>query len=261
MQNGHSKSGVYFSHNVSQMLPETAYSLHLHNAYELLYFLSDGGTYFIEDRKYRVKRGDLLLIRPRCYHFVRVDVPTECERYDLLFDPLIHRIDGLDRLGEDSEILHLDGNETARNVFQRMDGYAETCDGETFSALLPHLLSELFFTLALDKAEKGANSVSPLIANALRYINDSLPTLRGIGEVARHLFVSESYLFRRFKREMHQTPKQYIVGKRLLLAEQMLAHGDSPTAVCQAVGFGDYTSFYRNCRAFFGRAPSEGEKE
>ena len=113
-----------------------------------------------------------------------------------------------------------------------------------------------FFTLALDKAEKGANSVSPLIANALRYINDSLPTLRGIGEVARHLFVSESYLFRRFKREMHQTPKQYIGGKRLLLAEQMLALGESPTAVCQAVGFGDYTSFYRNYRAFFGRAPS-----
>lgn len=72
--------------------------------------------------------------------------------------------------------------------------------------------------------------------------------------------MSESYLFRLFKKELHQTPQKYIREKRLMLARKMLSEGERSTAVCTRCGFLDYTTFYRNYLAFFGHSPSEREK-
>jgi transcriptional regulator GlxA family with amidase domain len=102
--------------------------------------------------------------------------------------------------------------------------------------------------------------MSPLITNAIHYINDNLCEIDGIQDVANHLFVSESYLFRLFKNELHRTPKKYILEKRLILAEKMLSQGEKPTKVCEKCGFSDYTTFYRNYMSFFGHAPSYNEK-
>ena len=90
--------------------------------------------------------------------------------------------------------------------------------------------------------------------------NENLFTLNSIEDIAQHLFVSESYLFRLFKSELHQTPKKYIMDKRLLCAQKMIAEGEKPVAVCEACGFGDYTTFYRNYSAFFGHSPSDERK-
>ena len=85
--------------------------------------------------------------------------------------------------------------------------------------------------------------------------------LSDIGEIANHLFVSESYLFRLFKRELHQTPKKYIREKRLLMAQKMLSEGEKPSRVSECCGFSDYTTFYRNYTAFFGRSPRDIRSE
>jgi len=98
---------------------------------------------------------------------------------------------------------------------------------------------------------------SPTLSKALSYINDNLTTLSGVDEVAKSCFVTESYLFRLFKNELHQTPAKYIASKRLLLAERMISDGECATAVYEKCGFKDYTTFYRNYRAHFGHTPSE----
>ena len=70
--------------------------------------------------------------------------------------------------------------------------------------------------------------------------------------------MSESFLFRLFKRELHQTPLKYIREKRLMLARKMLSEEERPTAVCTRCGFSDYTTFYRNYVGFFGCRPRSG---
>ena len=74
--------------------------------------------------------------------------------------------------------------------------------------------------------------------------------------MAKKCFVTESYLFRLFKNELKQTPLKYITSKRLLLAERLISDKERPTAVYEKCGFTDYTTFYRNYRAFFGHSPS-----
>ena len=76
---------MFFKHEISENLPCNAYSQHTHNACELIYFLDGDATHVIEDRKYKLKKGDLILIRPFQYHFIQIDTPARYERYDILF--------------------------------------------------------------------------------------------------------------------------------------------------------------------------------
>ncbi|MBQ8907857.1 MAG: AraC family transcriptional regulator [Clostridia bacterium] len=250
---------IFFKHEVSENLPCNTYSAHTHNLYELLYFLDGDATHVIEDRKYKLKRGDLILIRPYQYHFIQIDAPARYERYGILFDPERHGVEGIDRLGEDIEVLSLAENGIADSIFQRCDLYRQSSDSKTFEKILPHLLSELFYYISLfpQPTSPRTTPLSPLISEALKYTNENLSTVSGIKEIAAHLFISESYLFRLFRQELHQTPKKYILEKRLLLAQKRLLSGEKASSVCRSCGFGDYTTFYRNYTAFFGHAPSD----
>ena len=254
---------MIYRHNVSENLPCDAYSLHIHNSYELIYFLGGDASHVIEDRKYKLKRGDLVLIRPLSYHFIQIEGPSAYERYNILFDPKAHGVEGVELIPESLEVINLEGNRIAEDIFRRCDIYRKSCTDEDFFALLPHLLSELFYNLhafsSVGNTSEGAQ-ISPLISAFLQYVNQNLCSPINISEVANRLFVSESYLFRLFKKELHQTPQKYIREKRLMMAEKLLSEGARPTEVCTRCGFSDYTTFYRNYVAFFGRPPSEREK-
>ena len=52
---------MFFKHEISENMPRNAYSKHIHNGYELLYFIDGDATYVIEDRKYKLKRVILSL--------------------------------------------------------------------------------------------------------------------------------------------------------------------------------------------------------
>ena len=58
------------------------------------------------------------------------------------------------------------------------------------------------------------------------------------------------------KSELMKTPKKYITEKRLLYAQNQIKKGRRPTDVSVECGFDDYTTFYRNYCAEFGRPPS-----
>ena len=250
---------LFFKHEISENLPQNAYSMHVHHGYELLYFIDGNATYVIEDRRYKLKKGDLVLIRPMQYHFIQIDSPQKYERYDILFDPERHNIESSRLIPKDIEVINISENTILKEIFRKLDFYRLHSDHSTFEKLLCHLISEMFYNLSLSYHSLPENTptLSPLISKALKYTNDNLCTITGISEIASHLFVTESYLFRLFKRELHQTPKKYIQEKRLLLAQKMLAEGEKPARVSERCGFTDYTTFYRNYTAFFGRSPRE----
>lgn len=250
---------IIFERKISENLPCAAYSMHTHNAYELIYFLDGDATHVIEDRKYKLKKDDLIIIRPFRYHFIQIDAPARYERYDILFDAERHGIEAAALVPHDMELVNLSDNAMAQDIFKRCDFYRGRCDGESFEKLLTHLISELFYNIVsyARVASNEGSSLSPTISKALRYINENLCTLAGVEEIANRLFISEGYLFKLFRKELHQTPKRYIMEKRLLLAQKKIIAGEKPTLVCEQCGFGDYTTFYRNYLSFFGHSPSE----
>ncbi len=250
---------IFFKHEVSKGLAKDAYSMHSHNMYELLYFVNGDATHVIEDRKYKLKRGDLVLIRPSKYHFIQIDSVCDYERYDILFSDKSEKINSVHLLDDTPEIINLEDYSMATEIIKKIDFYFHRFSGKDFENILTSLLSELFYLLsgtATTEKTDAPKVTPPTISQALSYINDNLTTLDSIEEVAKSCFVSESYLFRLFKKELKQTPAKYVAAKRLLLAERLIGEGVTPTSVYEKCGFNDYTTFYRNYCSHFGHAPS-----
>lgn len=265
MQNDYSYSGenIFYKHEISENLKKDAYSMHSHNMYELLYFVSGNATHVIEDRRYKLKRGDLVLIRPSKYHYIQIDSVCDYERYDILFSFKTEAAVGSELLESAPEIINLEEYSMATDIIKKTDFYFRRFSGKDFERILTSLLCELFYLLSVTPATEKTNApkvTSPTISLALSYINDNLTTLKSIDEVAKSCFVSESYLFRLFKKELKKTPAKYVSTKRLLLAERLLNEGQTPTEVFEKCGFDDYTTFYRNYRSYFGRSPTGAER-
>ena len=250
---------LFFKHETTRNMPKNAYSMHSHNMYELLYFVGGDATYVIEDRRYKLKRGDLVLIKPSKYHYVQIDSSCDYERYDILISTKTKNIARIELLDEAPEIINLEEYSMATEIIKKTDFYFKHFSGEDFENILTSLLNELLYLLSVTPATERTDApevTSATISDALTYINNNLTTLENVDEVAKSCFVSESYLFRLFKKELKQTPAKYINSKKLLLAERMIIDGKTPTEVYEQCGFNDYTTFYRNYVSFFGHPPS-----
>ena len=249
-----------FRHFTSYSIQKDAHSAHSHNLWELIYFIRGDATHVVEDRKYKLKEGDLVLIRPGKHHFIQIDSTCDYERYNILFSPELMGIESVSLLVDSFEVTNLKNNPRAEDMIRRTDYYFKRFDSETFVKITANLLTELFYLLSVCEAhQEDFSSVesSPVLSRAITYINSHLATITDVSEVAAHCFVTESYLFRLFKKELHHTPKKYITEKRLLIADKRISSGEKPTFVYDKCGFSDYTTFYRNYVSFFGHSPSD----
>lgn len=231
---------------------------HSHNLYELIYVLGGDATHVIEDKKYKLKSGDLIITRPSKYHLIQIDSTVDYERHNILFD---HKKLGIDMsmLPHELDVINVKDGSIISDIFKKMDYYCRSFSTESFVEIAKLLIQEIIYNLSLvDNREKEESSViNPLLSRALSYIAQNLFTIKDIAEIAGEVFVTESYLFRLFKRELFKSPKKYITEKRLLYAQNQLKKGKSPTEVASICGFEDYTTFYRNYLSMFGKSPSD----
>jgi AraC-like DNA-binding protein len=77
-----------------------------------------------------------------------------------------------------------------------------------------------------------------------------------IEDLSRAVALSPYYLIRAFKRVYKQTPHQYLIGRRIARAKELLRYSDvSITEICAAVGFESLGSFSTLFRKVAGVSP------
>ena len=75
-----------YRHCINEEPPLDLYELHTHSFYELIYILSGEVTHVVENRRYKLKRNDLVIIRPFDSHYIQINASADYERYNILFD-------------------------------------------------------------------------------------------------------------------------------------------------------------------------------
>ena len=95
---------IVYRHKKSENVKIGTFSIHTHNTFELIYFLGGNATHVIEDRKYKLKKGDLIIVRPFQHHFIQIDTPGYYERYNILFDPQKHGVESTSLLDRGVEV-------------------------------------------------------------------------------------------------------------------------------------------------------------
>lgn len=249
-----------FQHKIDVKPRAEFMSTHAHNVYELIYVINGDLTHTVEDKKYKLHSGDLVLIRPNTYHLIRIDSSEkDYERINIQFDAEDIQAD-MSVIPNTVNVINTTNHTRISGILSKLDTYAETYEREVFFKMLGGLLTEIVYNISLvDSIEtrQETEASNHVIAQAVAYINKNLYTIRSVDEVADAIFVTKSCLFKVFKKELRKGPKRYILDKRLLEAQKLIRSGEKPTSVYEKCGFNDYTTFYRAYVEFFGYAPSK----
>lgn len=251
--------GFRMAHENTPSPDARTFTRHAHPEYELLLFLSGDADCTVDHMRHVLRPGELVLIPPLSYHVVTVTSALPYKRLVIDFSDCGLPDDILRRVFASPRIVDTAVSETIREVFRRMDDYAQRFSGPARSLLARNLTAELICLLDTENDPSAGefSEVSRVLEEAMHYIDSHIDTITGLEELCTHLYVSRAYLHRLFRNAMGISPMRYITDKRLLLAQGRLRLGEKPTQVCSACGFGDYSAFYRAYRAYFGYSPAE----
>ncbi len=241
--------------------------VHHHDFYEVYYLLSGQVEYWVEGRIIQMKPGDLLLINPMELHrpmvgpehtvYERIVLWINTEYLQNLaeggilcrcFDPSLPNLicpSAGERPGISARMSDL-----VREYYSQEFG-SRTCAQGLFLQLMVQLNRMVLQTGVL----KQERQVSPLVQKALHYIADHIADDLSLDSIAGACFVSKYHLSHAFSKEVGISVYRYIMLKRLLMARQLLAAGETAGQVCISCGFSDYTSFYRAFKAEYGISP------
>lgn len=92
------------------------------------------------------------------------------------------------------------------------------------------------------------------------YINNNFDKELNLDFLSSIRFTSKFHLLRLFKKHYGQTLKQYIIGKRIEQAKELLKKGANITDTCFEVGIDSPSSFSTLFKCRVGLTPSEFQK-
>lgn len=248
--------------------------VHHHDFYEVYYLLSGKVEYWVDGRIIAMQPGDLLLINPLELHRPVVDPGSPVyERIVLWINK--EYLEGLHRdtmdlsrcfdtsLPAHTHLIRPDSSQRGELTARLGELVREFYSPEQGSKLAAYGLFLQFMVqlgrMAGQEQLRGeaVQQQSVLVRSALAYINENLSQTITLEQLAARFYVSKYHLSHAFSREMGVSVYRYILLRRLLLARQLMAAGESAGGACRACGFTDYTSFYRAFKSEYGISPRE----
>ena len=93
------------------------------------------------------------------------------------------------------------------------------------------------------------------------YIENNYDVNLNLDLLSNIQFVSKYHLLRLFKKYYGQTPRQYLIDKRIEKSKEYLINGMSVTETCFSVGFESLGSFSTLFKTKTGKSPTGFQKE
>ena len=271
-----SKNGIRFHHTLSFYEPgeQDAQRAESHDTCELFLLLDGKVTYFVEGKQYQVSPMDAILISPHELHALQIDTSQNYERMVLHFSPtLLPVFQDFNPLQPFEQAKRVDHKISARfiqktNLRELFEQIKELCPHKTeftdfrITGVIHRIIEALHVASALYK-EEGAYlqssvlTVASLSRRCIDHINANINSTLNAACIAQHLNVSSSYLQHTFKKEIGITLQNYVLTQKMQHAQKMLLDGIPPQEVADILGYGYYSTFYKNYYSYFGRKPSK----
>lgn len=231
--------------------------------YILHYILSGKGIYRVGERTYKLKEGQGFLIEPEEITFYQAD---KREPWTYLW---------VGFAGVQAEMFLQDiGLNSNQHVFQ--SGYGEQLKrivvdmlkNNTFSQThqyhLQSLLYEFFAVLTRDvqmEAVAEENRDSIYVKKAVVFIQNNYFRRIGVADIAKHVGVSRSYLYKIFVKNLQTTPSEFLARLRLVRAKELLELTElSVEGVAMSCGYQEALVFSKAFKQEVGMPPSHYRK-
>jgi AraC-like DNA-binding protein len=278
----YSISNRYFHYSHRRTDNPSRMDFHLHERFEIYFFISGEVDYFIEKKMYPLRYGDLLIMNSRELHKPTFLSNATYENIVVHFYPAVSEALGhlssyplLDcytnrPLGEHNLIrLKPQQLDEALSLFHKIEQLPKDSQEEESGLLLSVYMVELLMlinrafrsNLSPSPQESLSTGVNEKLAQVLDFIDTHLEEDLSLETLERHFFMNRYYLSRLFRRSTGSTIHEYILLKRIARAKKLLQDGRNVTDTCQQSGFNDYSNFIRMFKRFVGVPPGQYGKQ
>lgn len=242
---------------------------HVHDCFEILYLFSGERCFFINDRTFKMKEGDLILISPNVLHKAISDESPDCEGILLYFQewflapnhPIRETLKSL--FANETIPINLPINERSliEELFLKML-QEDRLKNDGYQLALQGLLLQFLVILGRHVKDSSVTSFehpSPMhekVSEIAQFINRNYPEPLSLTSLAGRFFISPSYLSKVFKETTNFTFVEYLNNVRVKEAKRLLLESRKKVVVIAAeVGFGSVTHFGRVFKEITGNPP------
>lgn len=253
---------------------EKPMDIHIHDCYEIYYSISGGKQFLIDNRFYTFNPGDIFFINQYESHYLSQIDNVKHERIIVSIYPdhlkqccsgktdlnycftcrntnFGHKISL--SLEEQKRFLYFIHKLSENNEYGQ-----DILDHAVFLQLMTFLNGIFLRNCSHDlPRHEPVGSRHEQMDAILSYINQHISDDLYIERLAKHFYISTSYLCRIFKSETGTTINKYITAKRITLAKSYLSEGYSVTDACIRCGFGDYSNFLKSFTKAVGISPKK----
>lgn len=256
---------IMYRHVTDEHPDNNYFFFHIHNQYEILYFIKGIGSLLVETTTYPLVPDTMIIIRPLETHRISISENASYERITINFsEDLIESIDSEHKLlapfnnrplGEKNSYHASEFDISPYKLLKLMQGKEnENTDKLSVLTYFYTLLGQINVAFNRKNQNKDSFRKSPS-AKVAEYINAHLFEELSVTKLAKHFFLSVSQLNRQFKKASGFSVWEYIVEKRLISTRKLIQDGISPKNAYSSCGFNDYSSFYRLYVKKFGKSP------
>ena len=227
----------------------------------VIHYISKGyGTFKINDEVYNLKQGDIFILlkgmnveyiasmdEPWDYYWIGFSgsKANECLNRTAIIESYAASCK------EDSKIPHI-----ILNMCEISKTYNPSCSDDIL--LLKELYSLLYalieeFPRPFEYKDKELHAY---IQEAINFINSNYMNSITVNEIANHVNLSRSYLYKMFIKNLKISPQKYLINLRMYKATLLLKNTKIPIGeVASKVGYSDSLLFSKTFSKYFSMSP------
>lgn len=251
---------------------------HYHEHYEIYYLLNGERNYFIQDRIYAIKKGDIVLIYKNVVHRTIDSSFPDHERLLVDFtDEALNAVSSEERalllqaFDMSSPVIRLEPYEQVmvEHLLNKMLQEEQAKAPGSSICLRAYLLELLVLLVRLREQKRkslketieAADPLHQKISEIVQYINNHYSEELNLKALSRTFYISPYYLSRTFKRVTGFNLVEYLNLIRVKEAQKLLQGTDMKIIeVAQRVGFGSVAHFGRTFKRITSLSPLDYRK-
>lgn len=251
--NANYKSDLAFIHcGIKQNLPGELCGPMARNMYLLHYVIDGKGVYCINDRIFRLKKGDVFAIYPNDVVSYQAD-ENEPWYFGWIGFAGTQAAEYYRQIGfaESAPVKHI-GDSLFVNGIMNCLGYISETDEEKLS----ELRLKAFVLEILASFEAAANNSGNYVEKAVLYMEINYHRKFNLSDMAGDLGLEYSYFFRLFKKAMGISPAEYLTNLRMEKAKMLLNSSIKVKNIPPLIGVSDVYYFTKLFKKHTGMTPA-----
>ena len=165
-----------FNHLIYDNAKDKNFAMHSHGNFELIYVFRGEVEYTIENKKFYIKPGDLILIKPLAYHCFTITSNSDYEKIGVQINTALLGVEPT--INDTAEVFSV-GEGIIKDNFVKISAYYKLFSEKVFFDMLFPLVKEIIYNFEL--LEKNTiNTFEHLpkyVSQAISYINENLFTI------------------------------------------------------------------------------------